>query len=311
MSTPKKHHYVPICYLKEFCDYKYEFWKKRLDFNKITISNPSKECYEIDGNKIVDEVILKLTGFDDEYYIEKEAFKIQELKFEKHIKNISKNSQTPFTMKGEDYHLFIETIVTIKRRNPKTRDLIINTYKEAYKNETNIIGLVKTLMKEYDIKEMSQSQFERIKSSIQDYVNDERKLRSMFLSAFINKEDFKVIENITKTLFILKAYVLHSSSNKEFITSDNPGFTINNKKVSSKGEYGTDFELYFPLCPKTCLYIDSKQKDVVLNTQKTIIPLPAEAEIVNQINKWTMESSNKLIFSNSKRHLESTHNLSI
>lgn len=47
-NSPKKHHYVPECYLKSFVDHKNNFWYLNRKESKTKLTMPSKVCYEED-----------------------------------------------------------------------------------------------------------------------------------------------------------------------------------------------------------------------------------------------------------------------
>jgi hypothetical protein len=203
------------------------------------------------------------------------------------------------------YRLFIETILTIKRRNPVFRNEIIEKFKESYKTEEGIKEFLKTLSNDTGIKHFTAE----VENYIRGYLNVESqnpdRLYDMYLSAFVNKTEYNTISNITNDLLSLKQYILFAPIGSQFITSDNPGFLKSNGKISNIGGFGGDYEFYFPLSPTTCLYLNSKiiESDSVI--QNTIYSILVNESDVKAINLNSKLLSKNFILSLSKRVLES------
>jgi hypothetical protein len=83
----------------------------------------------------------------------------------------------------------------------------------------------------------------------------------MYLSGYINKNEYTTISNITNDLYLLKYYIIHAPIDMQFITSDNQWFTIVGCQVLSLGGFGDIFTFLLPLCPTACLYLNSNQKE--------------------------------------------------
>ncbi|MFP5040012.1 DUF4238 domain-containing protein [Parasediminibacterium sp. JCM 36343] len=131
-NNPRKHHYLPECYTKAFTNSQKQLWKRKKENNKTTVCTPAQIGYEIDTNKIRTKETLSLNGLEDFYYVEKNAFKKQENNYTNTLVKVIKYSDSPIVIDKFKYHLFLETLLTIKRRNPQSRNAIINAYSEKY-----------------------------------------------------------------------------------------------------------------------------------------------------------------------------------
>ncbi len=98
MNEPKKHHYVPECYLKLFTNSKKEFWKLNKTFKTIKVCTPGMVCYERDLFKIKKDETLVFNNILDRNYVEKDVFKQQENNYGKVIHKIIKFSQNSFVV---------------------------------------------------------------------------------------------------------------------------------------------------------------------------------------------------------------------
>ena len=126
----------------------------------------------------------------------------------------------------------------------------------------------------------------------------------MYLSAFLNKVDYTTIDNLTQLFYRLKQYILHVPIGKEFITSDNPGFTLIGNTTLSLGGFGGEFEFLFPLSPNSCLYLNSNYIESKSSIEKIIYPVMINSTRVEQINNITKSLCIKNIFSYNRKTLE-------
>lgn len=303
-NPPKDHHFVPKCYLLPFTDSQNNFWKKRNDNGRLSLTNPTKVCYEPNANRFRTTQILYFNNLTDAYYIEKNAFKNQENNYGKIISKLLKFQSEPQIINKTHYRLFLETLLTIKRRNPRSRVEIIERFKAGYKSEDGIKEFFKFLSEETGVKELTPEAKEFIKNYLSVESQNPDRLHDMYLSAFINKRDYDTIQNLTTDLFGLKQHILFAPITQQFITSDNPGFLVSNGILSNLGGFGGDYEFYFPLSPLSCLYLNSNIVEANSIIEKAIYSKIVTEYQVKIINENTRSLSNNYVLGFSKKSLE-------
>lgn len=119
-------------------------------------------------------------------------------------------------------------------------------------------------------------------------------------------ETNKTASKAAEILLGYKLYLYHAPVGSEFISSDNPGFTLlPNGQILTFGGFGLLFTFIFPLAPRCCLVISHKNIDENgLFLTKNIFPLYIPSNMVNEINKMSYSIAMDRIFSYSKRTLE-------
>lgn len=296
-NAPKKHHFVPVCYLKAFTNAQKCFWRKRLDNGRITITTPAKICYEEDGNRFNVEHNLYFNGITDEYHIEKHAFKLQENNYGKIISMITRHHTGPLELDANEYHLFIKTLITIKRRNPSFREGLIKAFREGYNSEE---GFRKFKQFWAEVSEQTGAQMpsdHKIKEMLVARAQDSSHLRDMYLSSYVNQSSDTAILSVCDEVFRLKQYIMYTPTGFQFITSDNPGFIYFDNRIESATGFGGEYEFYFPLSPIICLYVKSSEIDNSDTLKKSLHYQLVDPERVHFINTATKTVSSKIIIS--------------
>lgn len=303
-NPPKDHHYVPKCYLKPFTNFQKEFWKKRMDYKKISITNPTKVCYELNTNRFRFNETLENNNIIDEYYVETHAFKYQENNYERIIGSLLKYQETPKIIDKLQYQLFLETLLTIKRRNPSSRKALIDVFMEGYKTEEGRQKLLQLFSEETGITEIDPITKKKIEQFIIPRSQNLDYLHDMYLSAFVTQDEYTTIRDVTNDLYLRKQYILFTPIGQQFITSDNPGFIKTGKIIISLGGFGGEYEFYFPLSPSYCLYINSSDLEMKNTMEKAIYYKWIDKERVGMINNATKSICMNLIFGYTKEILE-------
>ncbi|RIW11722.1 DUF4238 domain-containing protein, partial [Algoriphagus lacus] len=118
MSDPKKHHFVPECYLNEYSggkdlyclDLKLLFERKKIHVGK---KNPSQICYSPNFYTIKDLPFYDFDGYE-ELFLESKAFKKLEDDYRLIINNLLKNKKVS-RIEGA---MISDFILNLKIRNP-------------------------------------------------------------------------------------------------------------------------------------------------------------------------------------------------
>ena len=302
-NEPKKHHFVPVCYLKAFTNAGKSFCKKRLDYGKITPATPSQVCYEEDGNRFNNENNLYFNGVTDEYHIEKHAFTLQENNYGLIILTITKHLTGPQVLDASEYHLFIETLITIKRRNPSWREGHIKNLREGYTSEKGFILFKQFLTEASEKYGREMPSDETIKELLAARASDSN-LKDMYLSGYVNQSSNSSISSLTNEVYQLTQYILQAPAGIQFITSDNPGFLYYDNHVVNGTGFGGEYELYFPLSPMKCLYVNTGDADSSATSEKTLYHKEVDAEKVSFINTSTKSLASKIILARNQHVLE-------
>lgn len=303
-NLPKRHHYVPKCYLNLFTNSQKKFWKMRKDNLNILETSPSQVCYENELNKFRTRQLMDINNIEDEYFIEKKSFAVQENNYSKAVIPLTKFSNDQIVVDKIKHQIFLETLITIKRRNPDSKRKIIQSFQESYQTGNGIQLFINYLVDEFGIQNITPKFEEFIKKYLDTESHNDNRLHDMYLSAFLNKVDYTTIDNLTQLFYRLKQYILHVPIGKEFITSDNPGFTLIGNTTLSLGGFGGEFEFLFPLSPNSCLYLNSNYIESKSSIEKIIYPVMINSTRVEQINNITKSLCIKNIFSYNRKTLE-------
>jgi len=302
-NVPSNHHYISQCYLKQFANHQRQLWKKKKDGINITRCTTAQICYEKDAFKIRTNETLSINSISDKNHIELHSFKKQENNYGKNIAQILKYSNAPTVIDKNAYSLFLETLVTIKRRNPFTRTIIVNSLLENIQNGTYKSELKKGILEDGYNENLNFDIDTYLEQHVQNTRNNDDKMHDMYLSTFIDINEDSMIKLIAKQLYGCKQIILHAPIGGQFITSDNPGVTINSNVTRSFGGFGEPFKFIYPLSPNACLLIDSlrpEQKSVI---EKSIYHTVVNNCFVDKTNELTKKHSTTRIFGFSKESL--------
>ncbi len=276
----------------------------RIENKIISETMPVKVCYEIDSNRFRTKQLMEINNLSDEYFVEKKSFIIQENNFAKALSHLSKFNNSQIVVDKRKHLLLLETLITIKRRNPDSRNKIIQAFKESYLTNDGIKLFYQYFLDEFGIQKITPEIEVYIKKFLSTESQNPNRLHDMYLSAFINKLDYTTITEVTQLFYSLKQYILHAPIGKQFITSDNPGFTFTGNIAISLGGFGNHFEFYFPLSPRLCLYLKSTDIENSNFIEKIVYPIFVNKSEVEKINKVTKSLCIKSIFANNKKALE-------
>lgn len=268
-QRPKKHHYVPQCYLKNFTFdnrlYVLDVRKVQKGYKELpTLRHTASICYfpnyyTIEENMGDSE--FRLNAYDA-LYIERDVLSKLENKYGKIFEKLSGN--IPLVL--QDAIDLTDFIIQLKLRNPYWM-------KETLEKKKN--SLIDSAMDSLDFEKFTDNpRFQHIpkelKKAIAETVRDKNKLNPTFskqmqLFSLIQRNDDIENRNEKFRLAIIncKWMVYESPKNGPyFITSDNPGYSLKgNDGKTYNTNYSDPFMFFFPLSPKLCLVISGAEKD--------------------------------------------------
>lgn len=277
-QKPKKHHFVPECYLKNFMTDKDLY---TLDLSKVLkgykaqpkSSQPGMICYYEDYYKIEAEFAdnqFKLNDYD-ELFIETEVLRKLEGKYNSLYQKITSSNKLSFT-EAVDLSDFI---IQIKVRNPYWLEHTLKMHKDEWIDNSMDNIFNSSFLKE--------ERFARIPEEIQrlvyDHVRESNKAdpdyaKKIQLYGLIQRysendernELFR--EAIIKSEWLLLVSPLYGPY---FITSDNPGFSISqNDNLIYNTRFIKGFAFHFPLSARFCLLITDALVDNNAYVKKNI-----------------------------------------
>lgn len=300
MSEPVKHHYVPQIYLKRFSlNQNGDLFTLKISSefpSTAKLTNKTKICYEPKRYTFDNQEIIERYKIEDPNVIEKECFSYENKELEKLFDRIDHHKKITKT----EFEKLVRIIVDLKMRNPvfsksyaKFDPKSDRVQKETKKIRTEAYEFCKMLDLDTEI-------VNRVLEDIYDKFKDEKYLENVYRAGIYGNEEVR--EELIQKLINWEASVIITDYENPFITSDNPGFNINEKNQI----FNTDFDfanaLIFPISPKSILVLKkSNKKDYEIF--KKIIYKRINLQGVLNINKGTFQNSNEIIISNSKEQL--------
>lgn len=298
MSEPISQHHLPKTYLRRFAINPSD--KKNKSFVYAGYFMPNRKVK-------IEIVSINSTKFKiDNFYTidhESEPFVFEDL-FSKHVEPLYNKIMTEVeserNLSLEIRAYFIVWLYYNKYRNKSERDNL-----ERLMN--NIIGATTEMR-------YGKEKYESLKNQIQ--LDSSQNAKELQLGMLWNDNLFTEFEKGIGTKHWL---IFRSRKNNSFITSDNPGFSINVDMGSPDyntlaNTYATNYKAsnYFPLSPKYCLLISpfwqGTPMDLDLRTQEIEFITP-NANHQHFINLCTMQCRDQYLLSNEKPILEKYINI--
>jgi len=272
-NSTKDHHYVPVCYLRQFLDPQKQkvatlnVKNLRLNYSaKVKWYAPRQFCYLKDYYTISDDIKAEFKDFNfyDALHIESKLFSNLENSFHKLMDLIIKKR----ALQVKEAVQFADLIVQMKLRNPYWEQ-------QAFRQSSTWLNEVYPgLEKDF----LSDTRFQRYSQEIKKMALQQELLRTRN-SPLLNKrlQLFSLIQrntpgsqaNIKIRQAILQSnwILLTANETARFITTDNPGFAVDEKAFHNIKLRG-NFRLYFPLSPKHCLMLGEDLDKVYFKKRK-------------------------------------------
>jgi len=257
-NPTKDHHYVPVCYLKQFLNTQtrkvatLNVGNMRLKYPvKLKWYSPRQFCYIKDYYTISDELKKEFKDFNvyDALYIESELFGRLENSFHTLMDLLIKKRSLPAT---QALHV-ADLIIQIKLRNPYMADL----------NEKHSPGWMDEIYPGLEKQFLADSRFMAYSEEIKKIILQKsmqktrespllKKRLQLFSLIQRNTQGSQANFRIRQAMLATNWVLLTVSGTSRFITTDNPGFAVDENSLHNiklKGFY----RFYFPLSPKHCL----------------------------------------------------------
>lgn len=277
-QAPKKHHFVPQVYLKNFCLNGRVFV---LDVNKVkqgyqmapSQKTPGQICYIDDYYKIEKNLANPQFALDkyDPLHIETQVFKRLENRYPHILKRLFANKSLAF----QDAVDLTDFILQIKLRNPYWFDNTLNKKKQEM-----IDAAIDSLIAEVRDGSDSFSQIPmELKVSLANRFRIENKAdphlsKQWQLSSLIDRDLDTGNRNERFRIALMDhLWVVYKAPKKGpyFITSDNPGYSLRgNDGLIYNTNFTAPFTFFFPISPTECLVVSSLKTDPSYSLKSSI-----------------------------------------
>jgi|GEM_PF-1409527 len=298
-NPTKNHHYTPRCYLKSFvnedstvCFVNLDLYKK---FQKYRIERKGLMgiCFKENFYKkenIVKGIFPTLEEQDD-LYIENEALTILENKYENLLGKLIGGGM----LIDKEALDFSDFILLLKIRNTAWRKRDIKLLvKDA-------IDDLKIEYKSGNKYKLSDAKIDSIADQFFNYVISHSNLEKHFqLFSIMNRTNGDTSSlHVTFRIACLNWYILHPPLFSCFLTTDNPGFSVDYNHKVHDFKFVDDSRFYLPLTPKHCLMIDSSQIDDLYYRMgiKKIKEDFIGSEFLNRINTTLISRADEFVVS--------------
>lgn len=300
MSEPIKHHFVPQIYLKRFCLNKngdlFVLKSKTKYPEKVKICNKSQICYEPHRYTFDNSKIIKELKIEDPNIIEKTCFSYENFDLENLFDKIDHHRKFFKT----EFEKLIRILIDIKLRNPVFSERF-NDFDPTSESSLKEIEKTKNLAIDYCIgKGFKEDLVDLAIQEVQKKFRDDNYKQNVYRNGIFSNNEVK--EELIQKLLDWEADVYYTSYENPFITSDNPGFTLNSKNEIFNTEFDFIDAFVFPISPKSILILrksDKKSLEIYQNIQykKTNI------KTLLSLNQATVSSSKEIIIGQSKEQL--------
>ncbi len=311
-QQPKRHHFVPECYLKSFMR---EDGLYTLDIRKVQKGykeyprkkTPAQICYDNDYYKIQHAFTEGHFGLDDhdDLFIESDVLREIENKYCDLFRNITTSEMIGIA----DAIDWSDFIIQMKFRNP-FEEKIISLNKDNW-----IDSNLDTIYTDF----LNNPKFAHITEEVQKLANiyirekykkDSDLVKKLQLSTLVRRHFNEAGGNkiYRESLVNCRWYLMIAPSNgPHFVTSDNPGFAVmSNDDVTYNTKFIDNFSFYFPLSPDYCLLINDFEKDNCYTDNlkgKAILSQVITPDFIIWINNKTIQRINSLLIASDTWYL--------
>ncbi|WP_295123486.1 DUF4238 domain-containing protein [uncultured Chitinophaga sp.] len=303
-SEAKRHHYVPKCYLKNFCSGDKLYYLNLENIQRKGFRSFAKKCHprtictEDYYYKIPSEDV-QMTSFSlnqwDSLFVENEVLQSTEREYGRLFTLITSGQEISI----DDANLFCDFLVQLKMRNPY--------HAKTYTIET-LENVMEILLTELDHPGAPFANMDKeIKKAVAKQMLDENRedpdlKKKLQLQSLIHSyENINRRIKFRNALCKLRWHVLRAPENgTRYITSDNPGFVFLNDQTFYNLKLTGEGFLFLPLSSTYCLAIDLTEQeivDVAKVTSKRILHSSNSSKAVEYVNARSCQLINNVVIS--------------
>jgi Protein of unknown function (DUF4238) len=305
-------HIVPKTYLAQFTNANGRLLKIKKNIIKFPKTSnelhPSAVSYKDNFYRFENPLFIQRHQINDPSFIEKNSFKFYENKLGKILDKIIKRQ--PF-LNEDDAFTLIFAFLSMKQRNKVVRKGItkdrINTYFDEQISEYNQDSrFAQEVSEAFNLSNVEIIEtIEKMRSQWAEDSNTSKDLHNSYLLDSHSKDDSFLV-NLASYLMQFPWFIFESKSNDVIITSDNPGFCIDNEKLHNTKFDGT-FEFIYPLNSNNFLMISNRFKDnQPLKDLKKLHCRFINSTVVHKLNRCTFALADEEVYACSRLPLYST-----
>ena len=303
-------HYVPRVYLKQF-----ESGRKKLytlhnsphkhsphvkEFTRAQIS------YIPDFYTINNERTLRRLGLSDRDVIEKDFNTRVENRFEKIIAGLLSPLQMLSLEAAEEVLL---TLLSLKQRNPVFRRAFQSpqTILQAFDRRLEEVFEHRATFEEI-LKREGRMNFDEFvefgRRHFQQIAHDPNTPQDIHTEGMVKlyQNEETAVKEVANSLLGCEWFIFETTPQRPFITSDNPGFCLDNNEQVHNLNFANSSGFFFPLTPRHVLIITAHFTNQV-GSVKQIQHRPTAPDLVELINRATFIVSYKKVLSNDENTL--------
>ncbi len=305
-----KQHYLPKVYLKQFENGRkklYSLHNKAHKFSPhVKEENKSQLGYLHDFYTLKSENILNRLGLSDKDDIEKVFNARVENRFEKILACLLSPSQK---LSLQDAKEVLVMLLSLKERNPMFRQVFENPHAiiEASNRRFEEVFEHRELFEEI-LKLEGRMSFEEFveygRKHTHQFAHDPNTPQNLHTEGMVKlyRNEETPAKEIARWLLGCEWYIFETTTQRPFITSDNPGFCIDSNDRVHNLNFADKSEFCFPLTPKHLLVITAHFTDE-MGSEKQIHHRSASPDLVKLVNRATFEVSYKKLLSNDENSL--------
>lgn len=307
-------HYLPKCYLKEFCETGHDYLYKincglikqgrRGSYRKM---HPSEGCYEKDYFTITDDFKKLYPRFQsyEPYFIEKQFHSYETLY--PAIINQLKSGQKWLSFK--DAQLLIYALFEFKIRNRFFRN---NTEISKRKVAGDLFDeyLLDTKKRAWALQTFHITENEltkHVSKMRDDIISDTHYAKHSHIAAILMRyENNNSMHDFVISNLLMYKWVIFKSD-RLFLTSDNPGYSIGVDNVVYNTRFLNGFHFVFPLTPSMCLCITDDVIDLKYYNNMSIKNIESglvSDDIVSRVNNMCLKHVINYVYSGDKNVIE-------
>ena len=304
-----RQHYIPECYLKMFTnksDKSFYVLNKEdlLKFDNCIspkLRNPrqiasEKNFYSIDFRLTQPNSVLN--NYD--YLAIEKSFHDYENNYPKIINKLILNKRiTAF-----EAFILSYSFIDFKLRNKYYRINAIENQKEKLFEEVTknfFTDIRKGTLERFNTTiEEAENVLKKLKNEALENQNYSKEIHLSNLAK--NKQDLNSVHFTITNEILFSNWTLLKSESIDFITSDNPGYCVDEDENAHNTKFQNGFSFIIPISSQFCLYIDNRIK-IKHSEVKQINYTICNKELVKTINKGSSLYLNKYLVSNNKSTL--------
>lgn len=303
-------HYLPQCYLNEFRNDDGHFFKLdcsilRYDKKPYPLkTTPAAVCYKPNFYTLTDEFKQMYPMYKDlePFYLENK-FHIYERVYPALISKIKTGARF---LNSDDAIKFLYSCIDFKIRNFYFRDNVLmqnkrqEIIKKHYNGYLNNESILEYIQKSFKVDRNTVNEI--IQTEKSKHLNDPDYAKHSHIATMIDRsQQSSNIYDVIISNFLFYKWNFFKSKN-QFITSDNPGWSLDKRNAVHNTRFENGFQFIMPITSSYCLCISDDKIDMNYyndSTKKLLFEGFASDEMITRINNLSINHFKQYLFASS------------